>query len=272
MKRIICWFSCGAASAVAARVTIDKYRGKDHEVLVVCCDTRPSEDSDNYRFSREVELWLDQKIIYIRNDKYTDVDDVFVKTRYMSGIRGARCTAELKKLPRFAFAQADDIHVFGFTADEGKRVREFKMRNPDLLLLFPLLESRITKSMCLYRIHQAGIELPLMYRLFDAEDRLLYKQDGFDNNNCPGCVKGSSKWYWSMIRKYYPKVFELRAKRSRELGVRLVEISWHKRIFLDELPEGIYKKRKKREKMSCGPDCGINDKPEQEDLKVEVTV
>ena len=254
MSRIICWFSNGAASAVAAKLTIDKYgHGK---VLVVCCDTRSSEHPDNYRFSQDCERWFGQEIIFLKSSEYKDINDVFDRTKYMSGVKGARCTVELKKIPRFEFAAPDDVHIWGFTAGEEKRIREFKKRNPDLICEFPLQDQWVHKSQCLYRLTQAGIELPMMYRIFDEADRLRYGQDGFDNNNCPACVKGTSAWYWDMIRKYFPAEFKLRAEQSRRLGVRLVEISHHKRIFLDELPPGPFRKRKKKEKMSCGPDCG----------------
>jgi hypothetical protein len=243
-QRIIVWFSNGATSAVASKVTIDRY-GKSHDVQVVCCDTRPSENSDNYRFSKDVERWIGQPIIFIRNEDYKTVDDVFEKHRYMSGVKGARCTVELKKKPRFAFADSDDWHVFGFSYNEQKRIRDFIQRNPDMKLLWILSKHGITKQDCYRRLEAAGIELPLMYRL------------GFDNNNCPGCVKASSPWYWDMVRTHFPEVFKRRCEQSRSIGVRLVEIKHHVRIFLDELPPGPFKKRGKKENLSCGPECGI---------------
>ena len=233
-------------------------------IIPVCCDTRPSEHDDNYRFSWECEQWFGVPITYIKTKKeYETVDDVFENERYMSGVFGARCTTELKKIPRMDFAKADDIHVWGFCANERNRIEDFKANNPDMRSWFILQELGITHSECLKILRNAtdpfplGITLPLMYRIFDDEDRNKYKQNGFDNNNCPGCVKSSSPWYWSMIRKYFPDVFERRAKQSSEIGCRLVEISHHKRIFLDELPMRDFKKRKKSEKISCGPDCGV---------------
>lgn len=259
-QRVICWFSCGAASAVAAKIAIDTL-SQTCEVVVVCCDTRSSEHQDNYRFSADCEKWFGQPIIYLKSNKFINIDDVFTKTRYMSGVGGARCTVELKKVPRFEFAQPDDIHVWGFTAGEGKRIKEFKKRNPDLLCRYPLHEHWVHKSQCLFQLKQAGIELPYMYRCFNEEDTKRYGQAGFDNNNCPCCVKGTSPWYWSMMRKYFPVEFKRRAEQSRAIGARLVEISHHKRIFLDELPDRVFKKRKKHEKMSCGPDCGTQQTP-----------
>lgn len=241
--RIICWFSCGAASAMAAKLTVEQY-GQSHEVVVFCCDTRGSEHPDNYRFSAEIESFIGQPILYRKRHEFDTVDDVFSKTKYMAGVGGARCTVELKKKVRFAYAKPDDIHVFGFTANEGKRIRDFTQRNPELRLLWILQEKGITKADCLRAIQQAGIELPAMYQL------------GFDNNNCPGCVKATSPWYWDMVRKHFPEVFARRCEQSRKLGVRLVEIRHHDRIFLDELPPGPFKKRGKKENLSCGPECG----------------
>lgn len=240
--RILCWFSCGGPSAVAAKETIAEC-GQSHEVLVVNCDTRPSEHPDNYRFSREVETWLGQQIIEIRSTEYKDVDDVIEKKRYLSGIHGAPCTTELKKVPRFHFALPDDIHVFGFTADskERKRAKRFELRNPDLILKWTLIEKGITKAGCLARLRQAGIKQPFMYDL------------GFDNNNCPGCVKSKGAWYWSMIRLHFPEVFKKRCEQSRKYNCRLIEIGGV-RMFLDELPAGPFKKVK--ENLSCGPECG----------------
>jgi len=109
-----------------------------------------------------------------------------------------------------------------------------------------LVEARITKKDCYERIRQAGIELPAMYTL------------GFNNANCPACVKASSPWYWGMVRRHFPEVFKRRCEQSRALGVRLVEISHHNRIFLDELPDREFPKPRRMENMSCGPECGTS--------------
>lgn len=243
-ERILVWFSCGVASAVAAKLAL-KHLGNTHEVVIVSCDTRASEHPDNYRFSAECEAWFDQPIHFIRNTNFETVDDVFEKDRYMAGVGGARCTTVLKKFPRLKFALPDDTHVFGFTVEEWKRARDFRNRNPELKLRWLLIEHLATKQDCLDALVAAKIALPTMYQL------------GFDNNNCPGCVKASSPWYWDMVRTNFPEVFKRRCEQSRKLGVRLVEIKHHQRIFLDELPPGPFKKRGKKENLSCGPECGV---------------
>lgn len=227
MKRVLSWFSCGDASAVAAKLTVEKY-GDRCEVLY--CDTFAYEHPDNRRFFADVEKWLGREIKVLRSEEYRDIYDVFERTRWLVGVGGARCTTELKKNVRKGYQVPDDIHVFGFTADEQRRVDRFWKENPELFAEFPLIESGITKAGCHERIRQAGIEIPAMYRL------------GYKNNNCIGCVKGQSG-YWNKIRKDFPAVFAKMAATERSLGAAICKKEgvtdgkrWRKRVFLDELP------------------------------------
>jgi len=245
--RVLSWFSCGAASAVATKLAITKHGSK---CIPVYCDLRKSEQSDNQRFINDCEKWFGCPVTIIRSELYDSVDDVVEKTRYMSGPEGARCTTELKKLPRHKFARPEDTHIFGFTADESvpyvkpgdDRIADFERNNPELFLEWILRDNGVTKQMCYQMVMSAGIKLPEMYLM------------GYPHNNCPGCLKASSAGYWNKIRVDFPAVFAMRVKQSRELGVRLVQYD-NKRIFLDELPPHA-KGRWKDEKISCGPDCG----------------
>ncbi len=241
MKRKIVWFSCGAASTVAAKHVVTAH-ANDSETLVevVYCDTSKSEHPDNIRFIQDVERWLGQKIILVKNNRYDTVEDVFSSKKYMSGPAGAPCTVELKKKPRFAYQHPDDIHIFGYTVDEKKRVSIFERNNPELFLEWPLIEAGLTKEQCLKEITKAGIKLPLMYQL------------GFNNNNCPGCVKAQSPKYWNSIRKHFPEVFASRAMQSRQIGCKLIKIG-KVRYFLDELPPDDLSGHD--EDLSCGPQC-----------------
>ena len=92
-QRTIVWFSCGIASACAANLALQHHKN----VYIVNCDTRSSEHPDNYRFSSDVEQWLQHKIIHLTRETYKTIDDVFNRTRFMSSLSGARCTIELKK-------------------------------------------------------------------------------------------------------------------------------------------------------------------------------
>lgn len=246
--RILCWFSCGAASAVATKLTLEIFGAAGpfdwrNEVIPVYCDTSLSEHPDNERFISDCERWFGMPITRIKHPEFSTVDEVFESKRYMSGIAGACCTSALKKVPRLAFSKPSDIHVFGYTDDkkERKRAVDFEARNFELKLLWILQLEHITKQMCLDRLMQAGIEIPAMYKL------------DYDHNNCIACAKATSAYYWDKTRTDFPEVFARRAKQSREIGCRLVRVKG-KRMFLDELPPGPYKKR--RENLSCGPECG----------------
>jgi hypothetical protein len=235
--RTVVWFSCGAASACAAALVAANCKN----VHVVYCDTLAEEHPDNKRFLKDVERWIECPIEIIRSTKYASVSDVFEQTRYMSGIKGARCTVEMKKVPRFTYQQPDDLHVFGLTVDEGRRIANFEGNNPDLRLYWVLREWGLTKEDCHTMLENAGIALPVMYSL------------GFKNNNCIGCVKATSAKYWANVRRHFPVIFALRAEQSRRLGVRLVRYKGM-RMFLDELPLGI-EDLTPEEDIECGPVC-----------------
>lgn len=241
VSRTVVWFSCGAASAVAARMVCQRAVTSGEDIHVVYCDTLASEHPDNMRFFQDVENWIGQPIEIIASEKYASIDDVFEQTRYMSGIKGARCTVEMKKIPRFAYQQPDDVHVFGLTADEGKRIERFEANNPELRLCWELRTLNITKADCYRIIQEAGIELPAMYAL------------DFNNNNCIACVKATSAKYWDKIRRHFPLIFAKRAEQSRRLGVRLVRYKGV-RMFLDELPQ-LNEDQTPEENIECGVLC-----------------
>jgi hypothetical protein len=207
---------------------------------VVYCDTLATEHPDNARFFCAVEEWIGQPIRVIRSSTYDTVDAVFEKTHYMAGVWGARCTTEMKKLPRQHFQQPGDVHIFGYTAEETKRAQRFETNNPALDVEWVLIEAGITKAECKERLSAAGIALPAMYAL------------GFNNNNCLGCVKATSPGYWNRVRRLFPEVFERRAWQSRSLGVRLTRVRG-KRIFLDELE--LEADAPDDTEIDCGPVC-----------------
>ena len=239
MDRALAWFSCGSASAVMAKLALEKYGDR---CSVVYCDTSKSESPDNARFLSDIENWLGIKVVKIRSKKYSTVEEVFRAERYMSGIAGAKCTVELKKKPRFDFQKPGDIHLFGLTCDELDRIDELSGNNPDLNLDWILRDNLINKNKCHDVIAAAGIAQPLRYR------------QGYTNNNCIGCVKATSPAYWNKTRVDDPDVFRRRCEQSRELGVKLVKVNG-KRIFLDELQPSLQLSIP-LENITCGPECG----------------
>ena len=222
-KTIAVWFSCGAASAVAAKKTIEIY-GKTHNILIVNTPIK-EEHEDNRRFLKDVQEWIRHPIITAINKDFpgSSIVDVFEKRKYISGIKGAPCTLVLKKEARYKFELENNIdyHVLGFTIDEWERQKKFNERERANTLPV-LINELITKADCFAILKKANIKLPEIYSL------------GYPNANCIGCVKATSPTYWNLVKNTFPAIFEQRAEQSRRIGARLVRVKG-KRMFLDEL-------------------------------------
>ena len=243
MNNIAVWFSCGAASAVAAKKTIERY-GETYRIRIL---NNPviEEDEDNRRFLKDVEQWIGVPVETVLNSKYPSCSavEVWEKRRFMSGPLGAPCTLELKKNARQEWEANNeaDYHVLGFTYDEKNRHDRFVLTERSNVLPV-LIDEKITKSDCYRIIQQAGIELPRVYKM------------GYPNANCIGCVKATSPTYWNHVRKNHPDVFEQRAIQSRDIGTRLVRVKGE-RIFLDELDPDAKGQSMKGLDFECGLFC-----------------
>jgi hypothetical protein len=216
--RIVCWFSCGAASAVATKLMIEQNNAaKNPAELIVASIFLQDEHEDSERFKNDCAKWFGQPIVNLMSEKYNgSVDEVIQKTRYMSGVYGARCTKELKKQVRYDWQRNDDIHVFGMTVDEKDRIDNLIDNENDIRISTPLIDGNYTKSDCFNVLNEAGIDLPMMYKL------------GYHNNNCIGCLKAAGAGYWNKIRVDFPDVFNKRAKQEEFLGVALIKMSFNK--------------------------------------------
>lgn len=200
--RIVCRFSCGAASAVATKLTLSKY---GRERVVITYSDPGSEHSDNKRFMTDCERWFDHPVIVLKSGKYDDTWAVWESEKFITSRHGAACTGLLKRAPTYEFQLPGDILVFGYTAEERERAKRFREQNFEQPFETPLIEAGLDKADCLAIIERAGIELPRMYKL------------GYRNNNCIGCPKGGMG-YWNKIRKDFPEVFERMAAIQRRLG------------------------------------------------------
>lgn len=215
--RLVCWYSHGAASLIAAKKAIEMAPKKypDHEIVVACIYL----ENEYHEPERDalVEEFLGRKISYLKDKRYNaDVDTVIEKTRYMAGVYGARCTKELKKAVRLSWQKDDDVHVFGMTSEEDHRIDRMLDSEPELEIFAPLIELSMNKQDCFKEMRAAGLELPMMYKL------------GYHNNNCIGCLKAGGAGYWNKIRVDFPEVFERRAHQERMLNVALVKMSHNK--------------------------------------------
>ena len=243
MSRIVCWFSCGAASAVATKLALSQYAGR--EIVVARCRI-DEEHGDNDRFAADCSAWFGVPILVLQSEKFgSSIYNVFEKERYIAGVAGAACTRALKKRVREAWQRPDDEHVFGFTAEEAHRVDQLIDANPDIRLINPLLDRSLSHADCLGFVERAGIDLPVLYGM------------GYEHNNCVGCVKGGAG-YWNKVRMDFPPAFDRMAALSRRLGVRLVKVGGERR-FLDELPRNVGN-YPTEPKIECGIFCEMAER------------
>lgn len=232
MKKIICWFSGGVTSAVACKIAINIYGKENCRVIMI--DTH-NESDDTYRFKKDCEIWYEVEIETISAipDKYSSIQDVWLRYKTLNSATGAICSTDLKRLVRERWQKENEFsyQVFGFEFDKKEFNRALSMKinygnvvNP----IFPLLLFGYDKQDCFDIITKNGIEVPEMYKL------------GFGNNNCfkTGCIQGGIG-YWKKIQREFPDKFQ----KMAEIEHYLTELAGHQVTMLkDQSIEGKGKK------------------------------
>lgn len=229
MSRIVCQFSCGAASAVATKLALAQAGGGE---VVILNAYLKNEHTDNRRFLVDCERWFGREITVLRDQKYgADIIRVFRHRGYVKGLFGAPCSKTLKRDLLDTINLPGDIIVFGFTAEEEDRFHDWQERNPRMEARAPLVEHGLGKEDCKAMVERAGIVLPISYLM------------GYDNANCIGCVKGG-EGYWRAIREDYPEQLEEMCKVQDEIGPGSWFLRYRsgpmkdQRFPLRDLPEG----------------------------------
>lgn len=199
--RIVCHFSCGAASAVATKLALAVYSPGD---VVIYNAFIVEEDADNRRFLEDCQKWFAHPITVLRDEKYgASVHEVWRRERFIKSALGAPCSVKLKREVIEDACFPDDRHVYGFTYDE--RNKERVKRFLGVGGLCPLIDRQLTHADCLSIVESAGILLPLRYR------------QGYNNANCKGCCKGGMG-YWNKTRRDDPDVFLAVSEIEQSLG------------------------------------------------------
>jgi hypothetical protein len=240
MSRIVGQFSCGAASAVATKLS---------KPDVIVNAEIAEEHPDALRFKADCQAWFGQPIITLRDTKFdASAINVFEKVGFIKGPRGAACSTRIKRGLLRTFEQPGDVLVLGFTAEEQDRADDFVQDWPDRPAIFPLIERGLTKQDCKAMVERAGIVLPMMYRL------------GYENANCIACVKGGLG-YFRAIREDFPAQFERLAQAEEKVHALHGENAYilrHRsgplkgqRFPLRELPAG------KADRGEPLPACGL---------------
>lgn len=244
-SRIVCQFSCGAASAVATKLVIAEHGDR---VLIVNAFIE-EEHEDNRRFAGDCERWFGKTIVNLRDTKYNaSAINVFETVGYIKGPNGAACTARIKRGLLRTFEQPGDVLVLGYTAEEQWRLDDWRENWPDRPIIAPLIDRGLKKEDCKAMVLRAGIRLPRMYEL------------GYDNANCIGCVKGGLG-YWRAIREDFPDRFERVAQAEDKVATLHGENAYilrhrsgplkGKRFSLRDLPAS------KADRSEPMPSCGL---------------
>ena len=199
--RVVARFSCGAASAIATKIAIERYGDRVEIVNAFLA----AEHTDNRRFLADCERWFGRAITVLRDTKYdAEPLKVWFAKRFLAGKDGAPCSKALKGEVLDAYLPGAPM-VLGYTADESDRLDRFIDANAGKDVIAPLIEHGITKEDCFRRITAAGLVLPRPYL------------QGFHNSNCLRCPKGGLG-YWKHIDHHYPDSYEEVAKLQDMLG------------------------------------------------------
>lgn len=225
--RRACQFSCGAASAVATKLTLNSFPN----VIIVNAFLK-EEDEDNRRFLRDCETWFGRTVLVLKDQEYgASTLEVFRRKRFIKGLYYAPCSMLLKRRLLAGALETEDIRVIGYTSEEDDRARELEENFPDENFEFPLIDYGLSKYDCLAIINDTGIELPRMYRI------------GYDNANCIGCPKGGQN-YWQRIRRDFPERFIQIKSIQEDIGPGANFLRFrsgpriNERMSLAELPDG----------------------------------
>lgn len=199
--RVVARFSCGAASAVATKIAIERYGDRVDIVNAFVA----AEHADNRRFLADCERWFGYSITVLRDTKYdADPLKVWWSKRFIAGRAGAPCSKVLKGEVLDAYRPWAPM-VLGYTSEESGRLDRFIDANAGRTVIAPLIEEGLTKDDCFEIVEGAGLVLPVPYL------------QGFDNSNCLECPKGGLG-YWKHIDRYYPENYEKVAQLQDVLG------------------------------------------------------
>ncbi len=196
-------FSGGAASAVMAKIVAERY---PRSTILLYHSTK-TEPADNDRFRSEVSAYI--KIPITEDSDGRNIWEIFVDEKYLGNGRNTPCSRILKQERSLKFIQSNlPAHLYiGFTMEEYRRAQRTYARYAvhGIEVKFPLLENKITKEECFYRIKNCwNIKLPQTYAWAE-------------HANCIPCVKGK-KAYWGLIYMFEKVAWTKAVQAEKEFG------------------------------------------------------
>lgn len=230
-KKHIVQFSGGAASALVAKMVVDKF-GKEN-VILLHSDTK-AEDLDTYRFIEHVSNFLDVPI--------TDASDgrslwqVIEDEHCLPSSFIPFCTRILKQEPADRYLKSLDCQYTlynGLGMEEWKRVAKAQARAGimDRKLVCPIFDAKISNQHVKNIIrNEWKICLPNAYKTLE-------------HNNCIPCFK-AGQGHFRKVWQYYPEEFAKAVAMEELIGhtvfkkiIRLFPTKVVEKISLTELEQ-----------------------------------
>lgn len=210
--RVICMFSGGAGSYLAAKRAIQQY-GQD-AVTLLFADTK-SEDEETYDFLERAAGRLGLPLTVVADGR--DIWDVADDEGYIPNNRVDICSRILKRqlLDRWRKANADPADTLvciGYDWDEPHRLERFTAAIAPWRVIAPMTEApHLTKTDMLLELAYDGLPVPRAYR------------NGQKHNNCGkyGCFKGGLD-YWRLLYWTNREAFERSEAREARFNDRRV--------------------------------------------------
>lgn len=202
-------YSGGVGSALTAQTVMKHFPGDTVELLFA--DTLV-EDSDLYRFNRDIEKLLDKKITVIADGRTPW--KVFEDVKYVGNTRVDPCSMHLKRILIRKYLRnnhtPESVVVWaGIDLLEEHRLEPMVTRNKPYRYRSILIENNVMLSDALKKLwcQENGIEPPRLYEM------------GFSHNNCGGfCVKAGLAHFKNLWEKL-PEVY-LDNERQQEEAIQ----------------------------------------------------
>lgn len=221
------------------------------------------EDADLHRFLSETETLMGAQVVRIKNEKFTNIWDVFFKERMLGSTLRDPCSRHMKRkvIDDYLsgnFTELDSVRVLGFSWQEMGRVTEFNKYFQMWRTWFPVTEPPyVTNDDISEWLEARGVARPRLIKL------------GYSHNNCGGfCVKmgiGQARDLWILDLPAYLWNEEMEQKFRREINAdATIFRKGGKPITMRELRalfEAGYVP--KTDKQICGGRCMIPSADEQ---------
>lgn len=140
---IVSWISAGVSSFIATYLCRDKV----DKIVYIDID---DQHNDSIRFIKDCEKSLNKEIEIIKSEKYSCVEDVILKKKFINSPYGSPCSLELKRRVREKWEEEQNentfTYIWGYDSNEKKRAERLKSTSIEYTHIFPLIRKKSNKT------------------------------------------------------------------------------------------------------------------------------